>query len=92
MKMLEAWKPSGWVWLAPLLALLMLVLMLIPADFWDEPQNDAVYEGFDPNLLYVSEKSYPLPEAGKVEVSTQSLKLTAPNQNRERNFLSHDTQ
>lgn len=33
------------------LALAMLALMVIPADAWRAPKDDAVYTGFDPNLM-----------------------------------------
>ena len=41
-------------WVAPALALPMLALTLIPAEVWKAPINDAVYRGFDANLIYTS--------------------------------------
>ena len=39
---------------AAVVAALVLVLMFIPVSMWRHPVNDAVYKGFDPNLIYVS--------------------------------------
>src|SRR5205807_4304132 len=41
-------------WIAPGLAIPMLVLTLTPAEVWKAPIDDAVYQGFDPNLIYAS--------------------------------------
>jgi hypothetical protein len=52
---------------AVLVALLMLALMLVPASVWHSPENDAVYRGFDRNLIYVDEGGYALAE-GDVDI------------------------
>lgn len=60
-------------------ALLILVLMFIPAEFWHQPVNDAVYRGFDRSLIYVDESGR-APAKGIVEVLPDSVTLTAlPN-------------
>lgn len=59
-----------------LVALSMLAVMLVPADTWHHPANDAVYSGFDPNLIFISRNGN-APSEGVVQVSPQSLKLTA---------------
>src|SRR5207249_9361164 len=41
-------------WAAPALALPMLALTLTPAEVWKPPIDDAVYSGFDSNLIYAS--------------------------------------
>ena len=62
-----------------IVALLMLALMLVPASAWHSPENDAVYQGFDRNLIYADEQGYALAE-GVVDVSPESIKFTAlPN-------------
>lgn len=44
---------------APLIvASALLALMLIPGQIWHQPANDALYHGFDPNLLYINETGY----------------------------------
>jgi len=63
-------------WLVPLVAAAMLALMLVPVQFWHRPANDAVYRGFDANLLDVQEKGN-APYRGIVEISRDSLTLTA---------------
>jgi hypothetical protein len=52
----------------PALAAAMLMLMLIPADIWHAPVNDAVYHGFDPHIDYA---------AGPVTLSPASADLNA---------------
>src|SRR4030042_1299300 len=60
-------------------ALLMLALMLVPASVWHSPENDAVYRGFDPSLIYVDERGFALAD-GDVDISSESLRFTAlPN-------------
>ena len=63
-------------WVVPGVALLILVLMLVPADFWDQPNNDAVYQGFDSNLVYINQEGQGSTE-GVVQISPESLKLIA---------------
>jgi hypothetical protein len=63
------------LWAVPVVALLMLVLTLIPAGLWKAPTDDAIYRGFDPNLVYASNGG-----AGSVLVSRSSIDLKAlPN-------------
>jgi len=63
-------------WVVPLVALMMLMVTLIPADVWHHPVNDAVYSGFDPNLIYTSNIRDPSSNAN-INVSKDSLELTA---------------
>ncbi|MGH2405163.1 MAG: hypothetical protein ACRDGN_11960 [bacterium] len=63
-------------WAVPLTALAMLALMLVPAETWRQPADDAVYYGFDPNLMYVNTRGG-APSEGVVSVLPQSLELTA---------------
>lgn len=66
-------------WALPVVALSILVLMLVPAEVWHNPENDAVYRGFDPNLIYVTEQGFGA-SSGVVEVLPDTLTLTAlPN-------------
>lgn len=63
-------------WAVTLVALLMLALMIIPAEFWRRPGIDAIYRGFDPSLVYVDDKgegSGP----GVVEIFPTAVRLTA---------------
>lgn len=60
------------LWAIPALALLMLVFTLAPAEVWRAPVNDAVYSGFDPNLVYAT--SGP---GASVNVSRRSIDLEA---------------
>ncbi len=70
---------TPFTWGLFLVALLMLTVMSIPAEFWHQPVNDAVYKGFDRSLIYVDE-SGKAPAKGVVEVLADSLTLTAlPN-------------
>jgi len=59
-------------WAGPALAVLMLGLTAIPAQVWKAPASDAVYEGFDPNLVYVSKQ-----DSRDVKVSAASVDFTA---------------
>jgi hypothetical protein len=61
---------------AAVLAALILCLMLIPVSVWRHPVNDAVYKGFDPNLIFVSPTG-PTKVPGAVTVSPDTLTLDA---------------
>jgi hypothetical protein len=50
----------------------MLTLTLIPGEAWQAPASDAIYNGFDPNLVYVSKGS-----PGFAKVSPASVDITA---------------
>ena len=76
-RMMSALWRIKWQWFALPLALLMLAVMLMPASVWHQPEDDASYQGFDANLLYISPQSYPLPEQGIIKVTEESLQLTA---------------
>jgi len=60
------------VWAVPVIALLMLGLTLTPAGVWKAPADDAVYHGFDPNLVYVGKG-----DSGVVNVSPASVEFKA---------------
>jgi hypothetical protein len=64
-------KPLAWA--LPALAVLMVALTLVPAEFWRHPAVDAAYVGFDPNTISTSATS-----GGSVHVSSGSLNITAP--------------
>jgi hypothetical protein len=57
-------------WVVPVLALLMLGLMFVPAGVWHAPAVDASYRGFDPTLVYTS-------GGGSVVVSRTAISLDA---------------
>ena len=59
-------------WGVPAVALLMLLLTLTPAEVWNHPVNDAVYRGFDPNLIYSTNGG-----EGSVKVLPDSIDMTA---------------
>jgi hypothetical protein len=61
---------------AVVLAALIAVLILIPSSVWHQPATDAVYRGFDPNLMYISPTG-PAPEPGVVTVSNNELSIVA---------------
>jgi hypothetical protein len=50
----------------------MLALTAMPADVWQQPVNDAVYEGFDRNLMYTSNGG-----PATVDVTAGSIDMTA---------------
>src|SRR5476651_1358317 len=60
-------------WGVPIIAILMLALTLAPAQIWKPPVNDAVYKGFDPNLLFTTTGS-----GGSVVVSRSAIDIQAP--------------
>jgi hypothetical protein len=60
-------------WGVPALALLMLGLTLTPAGVWKAPSTDAVYRGFDPNLVYTNDGG-----GGSVQVSSNYIDISAP--------------
>jgi len=73
------WGTRLQFWGPPILAAFILTLMLIPAEYWRHPIDDAAYQGFDPNLIYVDRKGG-APSSGLVEVTSEELTLTAlPN-------------
>src|SRR5438132_4482776 len=47
----------------------MLAITLLPGEIWRAPNNDAVYHGFDRNLVYTT---------GNVEVSQDAVDAVAP--------------
>lgn len=53
---------------APLIAAGSLALMLVPPSLWSVPTYDAIYTGFDPNLMYSS---------GSVRMTSSTLELRA---------------
>ncbi len=60
----------------PLVAVVLLAFVLIPAEVWDAPKNDVVYRGFDPHLIYVKETGS-ASAAGQVETSSGEISITA---------------
>jgi hypothetical protein len=65
----------GWLRrLIPILALLMVAVIAIPASVWKAPVNDAVYIGFDPNLDFGTSGG-----SGVVRVAADSIDMTAPS-------------
>ncbi len=66
-------------WGPLVLAALILILMIIPAEYWRHPVDDAAYQGFDPYLIYLDRKGG-APSSGLVDVTPKDLVLTAlPN-------------
>ncbi len=61
---------------AVVLAALIAALILLPSGVWHQPATDAVYRGFDPNLMYIS-PSGPASAAGVVSISNNELAITA---------------
>src|SRR5713101_3090372 len=62
-------------WAVPAVAALMLGLTVAPAEIWNHPAIDAVYKGFDPNLVYANGGGSKV-----VRVSTDAIDITAtPN-------------
>ena len=63
-------------WGVPVVAVLILVLILLPADIWDHPENDAVYNDFGPELIYVNQKGLGFYE-GLVKVTPEFIEITS---------------
>jgi len=61
---------------AVVLAIAVVGLMLVPVSVWRHPANDAVYKGFDPNLIFVS-LAGPTKVPGVVTVSNDTLTMDA---------------
>jgi hypothetical protein len=58
------------------LASIMLITMIAPAEFWNQPNTDHVYRDFDPNLIYTSiarDKS----TTGNILITKSSLEITS---------------
>ena len=66
----------------PLLAAVIILVILVPADFWQHPANDEVYTGFDPTLTYLSPSS-----AAQISGDTLSLS-TLPSSDSSANLLT----
>jgi len=66
---IRKWLP----WAVPAVALLIAGLTLAPAEIWRAPATDAVYKGFDANLLYSTGGG----DGGAVQVSRDTVQLTA---------------
>src|SRR5579864_301027 len=60
-------------WGVPVLALLMLGLTCVPASVWRAPADDAVYSGFDPNLVMVASTA----SGGSAQAAKDSVNLKA---------------
>src|SRR5690349_2937716 len=58
--------------LAAVVAVAALVVILLPASLWKSPANDAVYKGFDSNLLVTNTGG------AKVSISHSEIDLAAP--------------
>jgi hypothetical protein len=58
------------------LAIAIVGLVATPAAVWHHPANDAVYKGFDPNLMYVS-LTGPSTNRGDIAFTPDSLMLGA---------------
>lgn len=58
------------------LAASIAALILTPAGVWHQAATDAVYRGFDPNLMYISPTG-PASSAGVVSVSNNELAIVA---------------
>lgn len=54
---------------------LIVLFILVPADFWQHPRNDANYEGFDRTLTYLSPSS-----AAQISGDTLSLSASPPTE------------
>ena len=67
--MIRKWLP----WAVPAVALFIAGLTLAPAEIWRAPAVDAVYKGFDANLLYTTNGG----DGGYVQVSRDTVGLTA---------------
>lgn len=67
---------SRWpIWMTPplaLVALLMVALTVAPARIWHQPATDAVYDSFDPNLMYSA-----APAGSHVSVASGAVDMTA---------------
>src|SRR5713101_1236749 len=61
---------------AMLLAALIVGLIAIPVSVWRHPLIDAIYRGFDPNLIFVSATG-PSNASGKVTVTPSALTIIA---------------
>ena len=57
----------------PALAIAMLALTLVPAGVWKAPVDDAVYLGFDPNIMYTTGG-----DGGSVVTTAPSIDVNAP--------------
>ena len=55
----------------PLVAIMMIMIMVVPSSLWNHPLNDAKYDGFDPNLIYMNENG------GLIRVTPDVLELSA---------------
>jgi len=57
-------------------AALIVATIFTPSAIWRHPSVDAIYTGFDPNLISVSEKGFPYSDLGRVEVAPDELKIS----------------
>jgi len=68
-------EPQAW-WLVGVLALLVVGLVAIPISVWHQPNYDALYSGFDTNLISVDPRGGGS-SAGFIQTSPGSVELTA---------------
>jgi hypothetical protein len=68
-------EPQAW-WLVGVLALLVVGLVAIPISVWHQPSYDALYSGFDSNLISVDPRGGGS-SAGFIQTSPGSVELTA---------------
>lgn len=58
---------------------MMFILIIIPAEFWNPPTHDSIYEGFDENLIFMDAGGN-FPNNGLIEVTNNTMKITTvPN-------------
>lgn len=69
--------PSREAWLLTIGASLALLAILVPAEFWNQPDTAATYEDFDPQLISVSERGIDGRAEGRVELSAEEIVLRA---------------
>jgi len=68
-------RQSFWPWLVFVLAAAMLLVVAIPGHIWNRGANNAVYSGFDSNLVYVNQNNPETP--GIVLVSRDKIRMTS---------------
>ena len=55
----------------------MVSVILVPAEIWHHPSYDAIYHGFDPNLVYTNTEG-PSASTGTVNVTSDSILIESP--------------
>jgi len=81
-RMLDRRLKLVWGLVVPVTALAMVGLVALPARTWRGAETGRVYQGFDRNLISVSEETFRASNPGVVQVSNSAIRITTVSSSR----------